>query len=84
MNVRHEVRRYIVENILFGDGDKLDDHASFQESGIVDSTGFLELIAFIEETFDMTLTDEELVPENFDSVARIAKFVETKPDQLVN
>ena len=80
MSVREEVRHYIVENILFGDGDKLDDQASFQETGIVDSTGFLELIAFIEEKFDMTMTDEELVPENFDSVERIATFVQQKRD----
>lgn len=80
MNARQAVRHYIVENILFGDGDKLDDRASFQETGLVDSTGFLELIAFIEETFDITMTDEELVPENFDSVERIATFVAKKLD----
>lgn len=78
MDARQAVPHYIVENILFGDGEKLDDSASFQETGLVDSTGFLELIAFVEETFDITMTDEEVVPENFDSVERIATFVHKK------
>lgn len=78
MDARQAVPHYIVENILFGDGEKLDDSASFQETGLVDSTGFLELIAFVEETFDITMTDEEVVPENFDSVERIATLVHKK------
>ncbi len=78
MNVKHEIRTYIVENILFGDGDGVDENASFQESGILDSTGFLELIGFVEERFDISIADDELSPEHFDSVVKMSTFVEQK------
>ncbi len=78
MDVKHEIRSYIVENILFGDGDRVDENASFQESGILDSTGFLELIGFVEERFGVDIADDELVPEHFDSVVKMSTFVERK------
>jgi len=62
MSVQYEIRSYIVENILFGEDERLDDSVSFQESGILDSTGFLELITFVEERFDIDIADDELVP----------------------
>jgi acyl carrier protein len=78
MNVQHRIRDYIKENILFGDGDKLDENVSFQESGILDSTGFLELITFVEEQFGVDIADDELVPEHFDTVGKMSAFVEQK------
>lgn len=78
MTVQHEIRNYIVDNILFGDGGRLDENVSFQESGILDSTGFLELITFVEERFGVDIADDELVPEHFDTLRKMAAFVEQK------
>ncbi len=75
-DIRRTIHRYILENFLFTDDDEaLDDEASFLEEGIVDSTGILELVMFVEETFGITVEDEELLPENFDSVAQLADYV---------
>ena len=78
MNTAHEIRSYIIENILFGDGEKLDEDVSFQESGILDSTGFLELITFVEEKFAIEIADSELIPENLDTLRKMSHFVEGK------
>jgi len=78
MNVQWEIKAYIVGNILFGDGERLEEDVSFQESGILDSTGFLELITFVEERFGIEITDSELVPENFDTLRKMSGFVERK------
>ena len=78
MSTQEQIRRYIVDNILFGDGDKLDENVSFQDSGILDSTGFLELITFVEERFGIEISDSELVPENFDTLGKMSMFVEEK------
>lgn len=74
-----QIRKYIVENILFSEDVSvlgLDD--SFLDKGIVDSTGMLEVIMFLEETFGVSVADEEMVPENLDSVNRIADFLRRK------
>ncbi len=78
MSVQHEIRNYIIDKILFGDAGRIDPDISFQESGILDSTGFLELIAFIEERFGINIADEELVPEHLDTLRKMSSFVERK------
>ncbi len=76
------IRRYILENFLFTDDeDQLQNDASFLEEGIVDSTGVLELVMFVEETFGITVEDEEILPDNFDSVARLARYVRRKMEE---
>ena len=72
------VRGFIVENFLFGDGELLREDTSLMEEGIMDSTGILELLFFIEETFGFSVEDNELVPENMDSLLNIARFVDRK------
>ena len=72
------LRRFIVENFLFGRDDPFSDADSLLEGGIVDSTGVLELILFLEETYDLALEDDELVPENLDSIANLARFITAK------
>ena len=62
------VRIFIVDNFLFGDGAKLSSDTLLIEKGIIDSTGVLELVAFIEDNFNVTVKDEELVQENFASL----------------
>lgn len=73
-----KLREFIVDTFLFGDGDTLREDTSFLESGIIDSTGILELIFFLEETFDVKIEDDELVPENMDSLKNISRFMERK------
>jgi acyl carrier protein len=80
-NVRTQLRQFVVDNFLFGQDDDLKDGVSFMESGIVDSTGVLELVGFVEETWGIAFQDEELVPENLDSIDNLSKFVEAKLGQ---
>lgn len=74
--IANKVRDYIQEFITYGDPVK--DDQSLIESGTVDSTGAMELILFLEETFDIAVEDEEVDPENLDTINIIAKFVENK------
>jgi acyl carrier protein len=71
-----EVRRFIADTFpLGGDTQLLDAQASLLEAGVIDSTGVLELIGFVESRFDLEVPDEDLLPENFDSVAGIVSYV---------
>jgi len=73
------IRQYILENFLFTDEESaLDVNDSFMEQGIIDSTGILEVIQFVEERFGIQVEDEEMIPENLDSVANLVKFVSQK------
>ena len=78
MDYSSKVREFIVENFLFGDEEQLKDDTSFFERGIIDSTGILELIGFLEETYGVTIQDDELVPENFDNLNRITQYLDKK------
>jgi len=71
-------RSFVVENFLFGDESRLEEDTSFLESGIIDSTGMLELVGFLEERFCIRVEDEEFVPDNLDSVQNIAAFIASK------
>ena len=76
-----ELRQFITDNFLFGDDSgrfTFTNHDSLQQRGIVDSTGVLELVCHLQEHYGIDIGDEELVPDNLDSVARIAAFVERK------
>ena len=76
------VRAFIIDNFLFGESDHLKEDTSFLESGVIDSTGILELIAFLEETYDIKFEDDEVIPENLDSLKNIARFMEKKVNGL--
>ncbi len=74
-----EIKAFIVSNFLFGqEGNGITDDQSFLESGIVDSTGMLELVSFVEEKYGISIGDRELVPENLDSLTNISRLVERK------
>ena len=75
MQIRDTLKQFVTENFLFGRDNVLKDDDSFLENGIIDSTGVLELIAFIEERFAIRLHDSDLVPENLDSIQQITEFV---------
>ncbi len=77
-DIKGKVRDFVIENFLFGEGDDLKDDSSFLEEGIIDSTGILELVDFVEEEFSISVDDEELIPENLDSLNNISAFVGKK------
>jgi acyl carrier protein len=79
MDIEAEIRTYIAKNILFSEDDfEYCDEASFLQEGIVDSIGVLELVAFIEQNYGLAVEDREIVPNNFDSVSRLAEFIRRK------
>jgi len=78
------IRNFIIESFLFGESDSLSDSDSLLERGIIDSTGVLELVAFIEETYGFRLADEELIPENLDSITNIVDFISLKQAHISN
>lgn len=78
-SIEQTIREFVVANFLFGrDQDTLKREESFLESGIIDSTGVLELVAFLEQTFQIKVRDHELVPENLDSLKLVSSFVQRK------
>jgi len=76
--LKDKIRTFVVENFLFGNNENLEDTTSFLEEGIIDSTGVLELVTFIEEEFSITVEDEELIPENLDSIYNVTAYLEKK------
>jgi acyl carrier protein len=77
--IAREIREFVIANFLFGQqSDTLNDDQSFLDSGIIDSTGVLELVSFLEQHFHITVADRELLPENLDSVRNAASFVVRK------
>jgi acyl carrier protein len=75
---KSNIRNFIVQNFLFGQSGNLTDAASFLQEGIIDSTGVLELAMHLETTYGIKVKDEELLPENLDSINAIASFLERK------
>ena len=71
----NNIREFVVQNFLFGDGGSLKDDTSFMGEGIIDSTGILELVMHLEESYEIRVQPEEMVPENLDSVSRVAAFI---------
>jgi len=78
MSYSKSVRDFVVATFLFGDGASLKDDTLFMGGGIIDSTGILELVEFLEETFAIKIANEEMIPENLDSVNRVAQFIAKK------
>jgi acyl carrier protein len=76
--MRDKIRAFIVENFLFGKDDGLEDDTSFLEEGIIDSTGVLELVSFLEEEFGIAVEDEELIPENLDAINNVVEYLKRK------
>ena len=79
MDIKAIVKEFIISNFLKGsEFTKLVDDASFLEEGIIDSVGVMELVAFLETTFHFRIDDEEIVPENLDSINKLVAFVQSK------
>jgi len=73
-----QIRDFLAANFYINDVEALEDHTSLLDQGIIDSTGVLEVIGFIEETFGIIVEDSELLPENLDSIRGIARYVTNK------
>ncbi|MBI5070601.1 MAG: acyl carrier protein [Deltaproteobacteria bacterium] len=78
MNHAPQVKKFIVENFYVSDANALGPETSLLEGGYVDSTGMLEIVTFLEEKFSIKVAEEELVPENFETIARICAYLERK------
>jgi acyl carrier protein len=81
MDLITSVRAFIVENFLYGEDGNFGEGTSFLENGIVDSTGILELIAFLEQKFGIRVEDDEVIPENLDSLSNLANYLNRKLDR---
>ena len=88
MSLKDQIRNFILENFILENPEDLVDDESMLEKGIIDSTGVLELVGFIESTYQIKVEDEELIPENLDSVKNIVGYLErklglsAKPDEV--
>ncbi len=78
MSVQEKVKKFIVENFYISNANELADDTLLVTNGFVDSTGMLEIIAFLESEFGIRIADTETTPENLESIARIVAFVEKK------
>jgi acyl carrier protein len=78
-DIKMQVKQYVFDNFMMGvDTGKVADNTSFIEKGIIDSTGVLELVAFLERTFGIRVDDAEMTPENLDTLDNIDKYVRSK------
>lgn len=77
--IAHEIRSFVVDNFLFGEENgQLSNDDSFLDKGLIDSMGILTLVDFVKEKYSINIEDEEIVPDHWDSVQRIATFIEGK------
>jgi len=76
--IESKVRQFLRENFFVDDSEDLQEDMSFMQTHLIDSTGFVELIAFVEESFGIEVRDEEMLPENLDSIASLKRYVTRK------
>lgn len=81
--MKEQIRAFVVESFLFGDTTRaIADDASLIENDVIDSTGILELVAFVEDNFGVTVADAEILPANFDSISKVAAFIASKRSSM--
>lgn len=79
MDIHQEIRNYILENFMIGrENEKLADSDSLLSKGIIDSTGVLELVGFLEENYQIAVEENELVPDNLDSIDNLVNYIQNK------
>lgn len=76
--LEHRLRRFVIDNFLYGKEEQFSNDDSFLEIGLIDSTGMLELVGFLENSYGIEVEDADLVPQNLDSVSQLAQFVRRK------
>ncbi len=77
-DVRDKITSFIVREFCYGKADAVEEETDLMEAGVLDSTKFMEMVAFVEEAFGIEVEDEDLTPDNFGSIARMTGFVERK------
>ena len=83
--IRQSIRQFVIQNFILEDGAGLADDASLVEEGIIDSTGILELVLFLEEKFGLSVPDQDITPENLDSIQRLETYVARRlAEQLIS
>jgi acyl carrier protein len=78
MNYSTTIKNFIVENFLFGDAGELNEDTNLFDKGIVDSTGVIELVSYLEIYFNIIIEDNELTKDNFSSIGKMAQFLQVK------
>lgn len=78
MDLHEQLRTYIADRFLFDASAKIEPDQSLMRSGILDSTGAMDLVMYLEDTFKIKVADSELVPQNLDSINNLAAFVQRK------
>ncbi len=78
MSIQARVRQFIIQNFYVSEPDQLQDDTSLIQGGYVDSTGMLEVIAFLEESFEIRVEDTETIPDNLETIGRISAYVQRK------
>jgi acyl carrier protein len=80
-DIKAQLTKFIVDNFMLARSVDVAATPSFLEAGIIDSTGVLELVQFIEDTFSLSVADDEMLPDNLDSLANLARFIQKKTAQ---
>jgi acyl carrier protein len=80
-DIKAQLTQFIVDNFMLARSVDVAATPSFLEAGIIDSTGVLELVQFIEDTFSLSVADDEMLPDNLDSLANLARFIQKKTAQ---
>ena len=78
MELNEQLKTFVIENFLYGQANSLDYNTDFFEKGIIDSTGIVELISYIEITYNFIIRDDELTVENFSSINKVSSFIKQK------
>ena len=78
MKMKEQIKQFFEDNFMAEFDDSFTEESSLLENGVIDSTGVLELVLFLEETFKIKVEDDELIPENLDSLNNIENFIKTK------
>jgi acyl carrier protein len=73
-----KLKEFVINNFMFGKGDALENDTDFFDKGIIDSTGTLELVSFIEETYNIAVLDNELIKENLSSLTKVNEYIKRK------
>jgi acyl carrier protein len=77
-----EIREFVITNFLFGKGDDLGDDESLLDNGVIDSTGVLELVSYLQDRFDIRIEDDEIIPANLDSIHNLVDYIGRKTGSL--
>jgi acyl carrier protein len=78
MDYIKELKEFVINNFMFGQGDSLENDTDFFDKGIIDSTGTLELVSIIEEKYNISVLDNELIKENLSSLTKVDEYIKKK------